>query len=145
MLRRSKQNVSDLDYFETASILGMDYLSGMDICQEETGKTVLRFDSETISGEMKKHEREVYLKKSTHKELNIEFSDWFYVEDGMYPDDYEMILVVMKNGSVDAGSVNTATEYLKEHPHGIIRQDRGGVIDYDSILCWTPLDNIKAF
>ena len=35
--------------------------------------------------------------------------------------------------------------YLKDHPHGIIRQDRGGVIDYDSILCWSPLDNIKAF
>ena len=66
-------------------------------------------------------------------------------KDGIYPTDFEVVLVVMKDGDLSGGCVERGSRYTDENWRGVIRQNRGGVIDYEDILAWKPIENINVF
>ena len=85
-------------------------------------------------------ERMVYLQSHKDKQLLISLTDFFFIEDGMYPDEFELILVVDKDGELSAGCVDKGSRWEEYMPYGVIRQSRGGYLTFDDIIAWKVID-----
>ncbi len=88
--------------------------------------------------------RAEYLKSITDKQIEITLTDFFFVEDGIYPEEFELVLVIDKQGELSAGCMSIEEYYAKDHPEGLIRQSRGGVIFFEDIIAWKPIDCLKV-
>ena len=77
-------------------------------------------------------------------QIKIALTDFFFIEDGIYPDDFEWILVIDKNGHLSAGCVDKGSAYRTYGSHGVISQSRGGIISFDDIVAWKPIDGLKV-
>ena len=54
------------------------------------------------------------------------------------------ILVIDKDGQLSAGCVDKGSAYRTYGPHGVISQSRGGIMFFDDIIAWKPIDGLKV-
>lgn len=83
----------------------------------------------------------------SNKPGEITLTGFHFIKD-MLPQDFEVCLIIEKNGHLSAGCWDTglwSTENGKKA--GSFRQSRGGVIELDDVLAWLPIEettiNIK--
>lgn len=136
--------VSDLDYFKDSPVLGMDYLSKMNISSSPEEGMILEFDGGEVGNELTEERRTAYLQNLDREQIKFSLTDFFFIEDGMYPSEFELVLVIDKHGELSAGCVDNGGYYHKEHPRGVIHQSRGGVIFFEDIIAWKPIDGVKV-
>jgi hypothetical protein len=74
--------------------------------------------------------------------MTVSFSKWNYIDDGVYPEVFEVILVVLKDGRVTGGYVDSGM-YL-DQAHRYIRQSRGGIVFFRDILAWCSVEDKKV-
>lgn len=135
--------LSDLERFIEYPVLGMDYLSQMNI--EDTEEQMeLEFSVVDMSYEVIAQKRKNYLEYWVEEQIKLELTDFFFIKDGIYPADFELILVIDQQGKLSAGCVDKGHAYRDGYPHGVIRQSRGGVMYFDNILAWKPIDGLKV-
>ncbi len=137
--------VSEMETFGETPILGSDYLGMMNIHKDENEIMVLEFDPAEIGNEIVEERRRKYLANSDRKAIEFMLDDFFFIEDGIYPTDFELVLVVMKDGDLSAGCVDRGSYYTEDNWRGVIRQGRGGIIEYDDILAWKPIEQMNVF
>ena len=89
-------------------------------------------------------ERKAYLENLQRDQIKIELTDFFFVEDEIYPDEFELILVIDKDGHLSAGCVDNGSAYRSYGSCGVIRQGRDGIISFDDIIAWKPIDGLKV-
>lgn len=94
--------------------------------------------------EVIEQERKAYLENLQREQIKIELTDFFFVEDGIYPDEFELILVIDKEGHLSAGCVDRGSAYRAYGPYGVISQSRGGIMCFDDIIAWKPIDGLKV-
>lgn len=70
----------------------------------------------------------------------ISLTDFHYIADGEIPDDFEVCLLVLNNGSLSAGCWDTGYLSKKDGKPGCFRQSRGGVIDIDYVNAWLYIE-----
>ena len=131
--------VSELEQFIEYAVLGMDYLSQMNVYNRRDG-IVLEFETIDMSHEVYEKKRKNYLEYDVETQIKIELTDFFFVEDEIYPDEFELILVIDKQGNLSAGCVDKGYQYSENNPHGVICQSRGGVMFFEDIIAWKPID-----
>lgn len=136
--------VSDNESFNTTPILGMDLLCASKITSDPDEGMTIELDTFETGSRLCHERREKYLENFDGKQININLTDFFFIKDGMYPAEFEVVLAVMKDGSLTAGCATKGSDYDKEYPKGILRQGRGGVIDFKDILAWKPLEEGKV-
>ncbi len=74
----------------------------------------------------------------------FQLNDFHYVLDGDLPDDFEVCLIVDKEGRLSAGCWDTGTRSTENGAPGAFRQSRGGVIDLDDVWAWLPIEEYKV-
>ena len=62
-----------------------------------------------------------------------------FIKDGL-PEDFEVCLIVEKDGNLSAGCWDTGVRSTENGKPGCFRQSRGGVIDVDYVLAWLPIE-----
>ena len=56
------------------------------------------------------------------------------------PDDFEVCLIIEKDGHLSAGCWDTGKYSTENGEPGCFRQSRGGIIEADDVLAWLPLE-----
>lgn len=79
----------------------------------------------------------------SNKPGEVTLKGFNYIKDRL-PDDFEVCLIVEKDGHLSAGCWDTG---LWSTDHGKIpgsfRQSRGGVLEFDSVLAWLPIEKTE--
>lgn len=75
----------------------------------------------------------------SNKPGEVNLKGFNYIRDRL-PDDFEVCLIVEKDGHLSAGCWNTWVQSIKNGQPGIFRQSRGGVIEHDDVLAWLPIE-----
>mgnify|MGYP006871884362 FL=1 len=83
----------------------------------------------------------------SNKPGEVTLKGFTYMKDRL-PDDFEVCLIVEKDGRLSAGSWDTGLWSTENGEPGCFRQGRGGVIESDGVLAWLPIEeaaiNIKG-
>lgn len=74
--------------------------------------------------------------------IRVTFTEFHYIKDGDYPNDFEVCLLILKDNSLSAGCWDTGL-YVTEggKQPGAFRQARGYFIDADYVKAWTKLED----
>jgi len=136
--------VSDLEGIEHTPILGSDYLRNMNISAHFDEGMTLEFAGGEVGEAICAEHRAEYLRNLSKEQININLSDFFFVEDGIYPSEFELVLVICKDGTLSAGCASQDPYYKEDNPYGVIRQERSGVIFYNDIIAWKPIDGLRV-
>ena len=79
----------------------------------------------------------------SNKPGEVTLKGFNYIKD-RFPNDFEVCLIVEKDGHLSAGCWDTG---LWSTDHGKIpgsfRQSRGGVLEFDSVLAWLPIEKTE--
>lgn len=75
----------------------------------------------------------------SNKPGEVNLKGFNYIRDRL-PDDFEVCLIVEKDGHLSAGCWNMGGQSIKNGQPGIFRQSRGGVIEHDDVLAWLPIE-----
>ena len=94
--------------------------------------------------EIIQQERNAYLETMQRNQIKIELTDFFFIEDGIYPEEFELILVIDKDGHLSAGCVDKGSAYRTYGSYGVISQSRGGIMSFDDIIAWKSIDGLKV-
>ncbi len=82
----------------------------------------------------------------SNKPGEITLTGFHFIKD-MLPQDFEVCLIIEKNGHLSAGCWDTGLWSTANGKAGSFRQSRGGVIELDNVLAWLPIEettiNIK--
>ncbi len=82
----------------------------------------------------------------SNKPGEITLTGFHFIKD-MLPQDFEVCLIIEKNGHLSAGCWDTGLWSTENGKAGSFRQSRGGVIELDNVLAWLPIEettiNIK--
>ncbi len=76
-----------------------------------------------------------------NKPREVTLKDFNYIKD-RFPDDFEVCLIIEKNGHLSAGCWDTGVWSTENGKTGSFRQSRGGSIDSDDVLAWLPIEKI---
>lgn len=83
----------------------------------------------------------------SNKPGEVTLKGFNYIQD-RFPDDFEVCLIVEKDGHLTAGCWDTGLWATENGKPGSFRQSRGGVIEPDDVLAWLPIEkatiNIKG-
>ena len=83
----------------------------------------------------------------SNKPGEVTLKGFNYIKD-RFPDDFEVCLIVEKDGHLSAGCWDTGVWSTENGKPGSFRQSRGGVIEPDDVLAWLPIEeatiNIKG-
>ncbi|MDE6713682.1 MAG: hypothetical protein K2K20_08095 [Lachnospiraceae bacterium] len=77
------------------------------------------------------------------KDLKVTLTGFTFAEDGNLPEDFEVYLIVQKDGRLSAGCWDTGLDSCKDGQPGCFRQSRGGIIRIDEVLAWLPIESEK--
>ena len=69
----------------------------------------------------------------------ITLKGFSFIKDKL-PDDFEVCLLVLKDGRLSAGCWDTGMWSTENGKPGCFRQSRGGVIEVDYVLAWLPIE-----
>jgi len=75
-------------------------------------------------------------------EVTLKFKDFYFVEDEL-PDDFEVCLIVLKDGKLTAGCWDTGLYSRENGALGCFRQSSGMSISLDSVQAWLPIEEYK--
>lgn len=75
-------------------------------------------------------------------ELTLKFKDFHLIEDEL-PDDFEVCLIVLKDGMLTAGCWDTGLHSRENGAPGCFRQSRGMSISIDLVQAWLPIEEYK--
>lgn len=78
----------------------------------------------------------------TNKSGEITLKGFNYMKDRL-PDDFEVCLIIEKDGQLSAGCWDTGLLSTENGKPGTFRQSRGGVIELDSVLAWLPIEEAQ--
>ena len=82
----------------------------------------------------------------SNKPGEITLTGFHFIKD-VLPQDFEVCLIIEKNGHLSAGCWDTGLWSTENGKAGSFRQSRGGVIELDNVLAWLPIEettiNIK--
>lgn len=78
----------------------------------------------------------------SNKSGEVTLKGFKYIKD-MLPDDFEVCLIVEKDGHLSAGCWDVGLLSTENGKPGIFRQSRGGVIELDDVLAWLPIEKTK--
>ena len=82
----------------------------------------------------------------SNKPGEITLTGFCFIKD-MLPQDFEVCIIIEKNGHLSAGCWDTGLWSTENGKAGSFRQSRGGVIELDNVLAWLPIEettiNIK--
>lgn len=82
----------------------------------------------------------------SNKPGEITLTGFRFIKD-MLPQDFEVCIIIEKNGQLSAGCWDTGLWSTENGKAGSFRQSRGGVIELDNVLAWLPIEettiNIK--
>lgn len=137
--------VSDLKSFDETPVFGNDYLGKMNFHKGIDEPITLEFNPYNLGDEIVEERRAAYLLDCKREQISFTLKDWFFIEDGIYPTSFELVLVVMKDGSLSGGCVERGSRYTDDNWRGVIHQSRGRVIDYEDILAWKPIEGLNVF
>lgn len=76
---------------------------------------------------------------TSNKPGEVTLKGFNYIKDG-FPDDFEVCLIVEKDGHLSAGCWDTGLWSTENEKPGSFRQSRGGVIEFDDVLAWLPIE-----
>lgn len=76
-----------------------------------------------------------------NNEISVTLTGFKRIEDGFFPDDFEMCLLVLADGRLSAGCWDTGVYSREKGKPGCFRQSRGGGIDIDFVKAWLPLED----
>lgn len=76
--------------------------------------------------------------------LVIELKDFHYVMNGDLPEDFEVCLIVEKDGGLSAGCWDTGINSQSDGQLGAFRLSRGGSISLDSVWAWLPIEQYRV-
>lgn len=83
----------------------------------------------------------------SNKPGEVTLKGFTYMKERL-PDDFEVCIIVDKDGRLSAGSWDTGLWSTENGKPGCFRQGRGGVIESDGVLAWLPIEeasiNIKG-
>ena len=75
----------------------------------------------------------------SHHPGEVTLKGFSFIKDKL-PDDFEVCLIVEKDGNLSAGCWDTSVRSTENGKPGCFRQSRGGVIDADYVLAWLPIE-----
>ena len=75
------------------------------------------------------------------KNIEITLKGFQYREDGILPEDFEVYLLVLNDGSLSAGCWDTGLYSTEDGAPGCFRQSRGMSIDFDLVRAWLPIED----
>lgn len=76
------------------------------------------------------------------EEFTLKFKDFHLIEDEL-PDDFEVCLIVLKDGMLTAGCWDTGLYSRENGEPGCFRQSRGMSISIDSVQAWLSIEEYK--
>lgn len=83
----------------------------------------------------------------SNKPGEVTLKGFTYIKERL-PDDFEVCIIVDKDGRLSAGSWDTGLWSTENGKPGCFRQGRGGVIESEGVLAWLPIEeasiNIKG-
>lgn len=77
------------------------------------------------------------------KDLEVTLTGFTFAEGGNLPEEFEVYLLVLKDGQLSAGCWDTGEASRKYGQPGCFRQSRGGVTTIDHVLAWLPIESKK--
>lgn len=79
----------------------------------------------------------------SNKPGEVTLKGFNYIKDKL-PDDFEVCLIVGKDGHLSGGCWDTGV-WSTDHGKipGSFRQSRGGVLEFDSVLAWLPIEKTE--
>ena len=79
----------------------------------------------------------------SNKPGEVTLKGFNYIKDRL-PHDFEVCLIVEKDGHLSAGCWDTGV-WSTDHGKipGSFRQSRGGVLEFDSVLAWLPIEKTE--
>ena len=75
----------------------------------------------------------------SNKPGEVTLKGFTYIKD-RFPDDFEVCLIVEKDGHLSAGCWDVGLWSTENGKPGSFRQGRGGVIEADDVLAWLPIE-----
>ena len=75
----------------------------------------------------------------SHHPGEVTLKGFSFIQEKL-PDEFEVCLIVEKNGNLSAGCWDTGVQSTENGKPGCFRQSRGGVIDADYVLAWLPIE-----
>ena len=75
------------------------------------------------------------------KDIEITLRGFQYRENGVLPNDFEVYLLVLNDGSLSAGCWDTGLYARQDGALGCFRQSRGMSIDFNSVKAWLRLED----
>lgn len=76
---------------------------------------------------------------TSNKPGEVTLKGFHYMKD-RFPDNFEICLIVEKDGHLSAGCWDTGLWSTENGKQGSFRQSRGGVIEPDDVLAWLPIE-----
>lgn len=75
------------------------------------------------------------------KDIEITLKGFQFREDGVLPEDFEVYLLVLNNGSLSSGCWDTGLYSREGGAPGCFRQSRGMSIDFNSVRAWLLIED----
>lgn len=75
----------------------------------------------------------------SHCPQEVTLRGFSFIKDKL-PQEFEVCLIVEKDGHLSAGCWDTGERSTENGKTGCFRQSRGGVIDADNVLAWLPIE-----
>lgn len=79
-------------------------------------------------------DQECFLRKVT-----LQLEDFHFIKEEL-PEDFEVCLIVQRNGKLTAGCWDTGLYSRKDGEPGAFRQSRGMTISLDTVWAWLPIE-----
>ena len=77
------------------------------------------------------------------RDLNINLSGFCFADEGKLPEDFEVYLIVLKDGGLSAGCWDTGSVSCQDGEPGCFLQSRGGSISLEDALAWKAIEDEK--
>lgn len=75
----------------------------------------------------------------SNKPGEVTLKGFNYIKD-RFPDDFEVCMIIEKNGHLSAGCWETGVRSAENGKPGSFWQGHGGVIECDDVLAWLPIE-----
>jgi len=75
------------------------------------------------------------------KDIEITLKGFQFREDGILPDDFEVYLLILNDGSLSAACWDTGLYARQGGAPGCFRQSRGMIIDFDYVKAWLRIED----
>lgn len=76
------------------------------------------------------------------REVTLKLDDFYFIKEKL-PEEFEMCLIVLRNGKLTAGCWDTGLYSRENGESGAFRQSRGMTISLDSVWAWLPIEEYK--